>query len=189
MDNRQVVGVVYIDFQKAFDTVSHTILRYKLEAIGITGDLLNWMISYLTNRKQFAIINGCTSQTKNVCCGVPQGSLLWPRFFSNYVNNLPDAVNEGELAMYADDTTLSVIGDNVEVVIDKLNKASINLWCRNNKLTIHTGKSEAMIFSHKLFCGPLKPVMLGNKVLDFVTETKCLGIIFDNQLSWLFKPY
>lgn len=75
LDNRQVVGVVYIDFQKAFDTVSHTILTYKLEAIGITGDLLNWMISYLTNRKQFAIVNGCT-QTKNVCCGVPQGSLL-----------------------------------------------------------------------------------------------------------------
>ena len=75
----------------------------------------------------------------------------------------------------------------MEVVIDKLNKAlaSINLWCRNNKLTIHTGKSEVMILTHKPFCGPLKPVMLGNKVLDFVTETKCLGIIIDNQLSWL----
>lgn len=188
MDNRQVVGVVYIDFQKAFDTVSHTILRYKLEAIGITGDILTWMISYLTNRKQFAIVNGCTSQTKSFCCGVPRGSLLGPRFFSYYVNNLPDAVTEGELAMHADDTTLPVVGDNVEVVIDKLNKAlaSINLWCRNNKLAIHTGNSEAIILTHKPFCGPLKPVMLGNKVLDFVTETKCLGIIFiDNQLSWL----
>ena len=113
-----VVGVVYINIQKALDTVFHTILRCKLEAIGITGDLLNWMISYLTNRKQFAIVNGCTSQTKNVCCGVPQGSLLGPRFFSYYVNNLPDAVTEGELAMYADDTILSVVGDNVEVVID-----------------------------------------------------------------------
>ena len=85
---------------KAFDTVSHTILKYKLEAIGITRDLLNWMISYLTNRKQFAIVNGCTSQTKNVCCRVPQGFLLGLRFFSYYVNNLPDAVTEGELAMY-----------------------------------------------------------------------------------------
>ena len=74
--------------------------------------------------------------------------------------------------MYADDTTLSVVGDNVEVVIDTLNKVrtSINLWCRNNKLTIHTGKSEAMILTHKPFREPLKPVMLGNKVLDFVTE-------------------
>ena len=145
------------------------------------------MISYSTNRKQFAIVNGCTSQTKNVCCEVPQGSLLGPRFFSYSVNNLSDAVTEGELAMYADDTTLSAVGDNVEVVIDKLNKAltSINLCCRNNKLTIHTGRSEVMILTHKPFCGPLKPVMLGNKVLDFVTETKCLGIIIDNRLPWL----
>ena len=83
---------------------------------------------------------------------MPQGSLLGPRFFSYYVNNLPDAITEGELAMYADDTNLSVVGDNVEVVSDKLNKAlaSINLWCKNNKLTIHTGKSEAaaMILSY-----------------------------------------
>ena len=70
--------------------IQYTILRYKLKAIGITGDLLNWMISYLTNRKQFAIVNGCTSQTKNVCCRVPQGSFLGPRFFSYYVSNLPD---------------------------------------------------------------------------------------------------
>ena len=114
MDNRQVVVVVYIDFQKAFDTVSHTILRYKLEAIGITGDLLNWMINYLTNRKQFSIVNGCTSQTKNGCCAVLQGSLFGPRFFSYYVNNPPDVVTEGKLAMYTDDITSSVVGDNVE---------------------------------------------------------------------------
>ena len=78
--------------------------------------------------------------------------MLGPRFFSYYVNNLPDAITEGELAMYADDTNLPVVGDNVEVVSDKLNKAlaSINLWCKNNKLTIHTGKSEAgtMILSY-----------------------------------------
>ena len=76
-----------------------------------------------------------------------------------------------------------MFGDNVEVVIDELNKAltSINLWCRNNKLTIHTGKLEAMILSHKPFCGPLNPVMLGNKVLDFVTETK--GRLFKRSLT------
>ena len=130
---------------------------YRLQVIGITGDLMNWMISYLTNRKQFAIVNGCTSQIKTVSCRVPQGSLLRPIFFSYYVNNLPDEVTEGELAMHADDTTLFVVGDNVETVIDNLNKAlpSINLWCRNNKLTIHAVKSEAMIMTHQTFCGPL----------------------------------
>ena len=73
--------------------------------------------------------------------------------------------------------------DGYTVDTDK-SLTSINLWCRNNKLTTHTVKSEVVILTHKPFCGPLKPVMLGNKVLDFVTETKCLGIIIDNQLSW-----
>lgn len=77
--------------------------------------------------------------------------------------------------MYANDTTLFVVGDNKEEVIDNLNKAlsSISVWCGNNKLTIHSEKWECMIMNHKTFYGPFKPVMLGNKVLKFVTETRC----------------
>lgn len=186
LDNKQIIGTVFIDFQKAFDTVSHSILRYKLEAMGMTGDLLNWMISYLTNRRQFSAVNGCISQTKTVGCGIPQGSLLGPRLFSYYINDLPNVITEGQLVMYADDTTLFVVGNNVEIVIESLNKvlSNINTWCRNNKLTIHSGKSEAMIISHKAFCGPLKPVMLEHKDVKFVTETRSLGVTIDNRLSW-----
>ena len=186
LDNRKVVGVVYIDFQKAFDTVSHEILIYKLQAMGFSGDLLKWMVSYLKDRKQFAEVNGCSSHTKPVTCGVPQGSLLGPRLFTYYINDLSDSVTEGNLELYADDTTLYFIGNNVDVVVDGLNRAlsEISLWCRNNKLTIHAGKSEAMIISHRAFCGPLRPIKLGDKILDVVYETRCLGVIIDSQLSW-----
>ena len=87
--------------------------------------------------------------------------LLGPRFFSYYVNNLPEAIAEGELAMYADDTTLFVVGDDVEEVIDKLNKALLRIiqWCRTNKLRIQLGKSECMIMTHRNVCGPFKPVI------------------------------
>lgn len=186
LDNRKVVGVVYIDFQKAFDTVSHEILIYKLLAMGFSGDLLKWMVSYLEDRKQFAEVNGCCSQTKPVTCGVPQGSLLGPRLFTYYINDLSDSVTEGNLELYADDTTLYFIGNTVDVVVDGLNRAlsEISLWCRNNKLTIHAGKSEAMIISHSPFCGPLRPIKLGDNILDVVHETRCLGVIIDSQLSW-----
>ena len=119
---------------------------------------------------------------------MPQGPLLGPRVLPYYVNNLPDAVTEGELAMYADDTTLSVVGDNVEVVIGKLNESPSKYQpVLQKQQADHTYRevTEAIILTHKPFCGPLKPVMLGNKVLDFGTETKCLGIIIDNQLSCL----
>lgn len=87
--------------------------------------------------------------------------------------------------MYADDMTLYFIGINVDVVVDGLNQAlsEISFWCRNNKLAIHAGKSEAMIISHRAFCGPLKPFTLGNKILNVVSETRCLGVIIDSQLS------
>ena len=186
IDNRKVVGVVFIDFQKAFDTVSHDILIYKLQAMGLSGDILKWLTSYLKDRKQFAVVNGCSSQTRTVTCGVPQGSLLGPRLFTYYINDLTDSTTEGNLELYADDTTLHIIGNNVDEVVNGLNRAlsEISLWCRNNKLTIHAGKSEAMIISHRAFCGPLRPIKLGDKILNVVSETRCLGIIIDSQLSW-----
>lgn len=76
LDNRKVVGVVFIDFQKAFNTVSHEILIHKLKAMGLSRDILKRLVSYLKDRKQFAVVNGCSSQTKTVTCGVPQGSLM-----------------------------------------------------------------------------------------------------------------
>ena len=92
-------------------------------------------------------IYGCSAQTKPVTYGVPQGSLLGPRLFTYYINDLNDSVTEGNLELYADDTMLHFIGNNVDVVVDGLNRAfsEISLWCRNNKLTIHAGKSKAMI--------------------------------------------
>ena len=117
--------------------------------MGFSRDLLKWMVSYLKDRKQFAEVNGCSSQTKPVTCGVPQGSLLGPRLFTYYINDLSDSVMAGNLELYADDTTLHFIVNNVDVVVDGLNRAlsEISLWCRNNKLTMHAGKSEAMFIS------------------------------------------
>ena len=140
----------------------------------------------LKDRKQFAVVNGCSSQTKPVTCGVPQGSLLGPRLFTYYINDLSDSITEGNLDLYADYRTLHFIGNNVNEVVDGLIKPSqrVLLWCRNNKLTIHAGKSEAMIISQRAFCGPLKPITLGDKILNVVSETRCLGVIIDSQLSW-----
>ena len=82
LDNGNVVGVVFIDFKKAFDCVSHSILYLKLQALAFSGSALKWIIDYLKDRKQFAVVSGCKSQVNSVKCGIPQGSLLGPRLFS-----------------------------------------------------------------------------------------------------------
>ena len=82
LDKGNVVGVVFIDFKKAFDCVSHSILYLKLQALAFSGSALKWIIDYLKDRKQFAVVSGCKSQLNAVKCGIPQGSLLGPRLFS-----------------------------------------------------------------------------------------------------------
>ena len=116
------MGVVFIDFKKAFDCVSHSILYLKLQALAFSGSALKWIIDYLKDRKQFAVVSGCKSQLNAVKCGIPQGSLLGPRLFSFYLNDLPDQIKEGEIHMYADDTTLFYIGPSVDVVCVALNR-------------------------------------------------------------------
>ena len=116
-------------------------------------------------------------------CGIPQGSLLGQRLFS--FNDLPDQIKEGEIDMYADDTTLFYIGPSVDVVCDALNRilGDVHNWCRNNKLTIHSGKSEVMVLNRNSFCGPLKPVTLGDKILSYVNSSVCLEVVIDSKLS------
>ena len=97
IDSGLTVGAVFIDFQKAFDTVSHYILSYKLHAIGISGSLHEWLMSYLTDRCQFIKVNNCRSVTDSVRYGVPKGSLLGPRLYTIYVNDLPDHIDSGDL--------------------------------------------------------------------------------------------
>ena len=105
IDANKVVAVAFVDFKKAFDCVSHAILRHKLNSQFTQGTLLAWLTDYLTDRTQFSEVNGHHSIVLNVTCGIPQGSVLGPTLFALYTYDLPSAVTSGSIFMYADDTT------------------------------------------------------------------------------------
>ena len=186
MDKGLIVGAIFLDSQKAFDSVSHDILGQKLQAVGISGDLYSWIVSCLRKRKQYTEINGKSSVEEEVLFGVPQGSLLGPKLYTILVSDLPEAITEREVTLFADDTSIYCIGDNVDKIIDSLNLAMEEVlgWCRRNKLTVHPGKTEAMLLMKKAFMGPFKAIKYGESYMSIVDSVKYLGTTIDNKLTW-----
>ena len=117
-EKRYVIGI-FIDFRKAFDTVDHDILLEKLEYYGIRGHANRFFMSYLTNRRQYTLVNGIKSSSGYVKCGVPQGSVLGPLLFLLYINDIKHAIGCNNVKLFADDTFLSVNDRNIDVVLKK----------------------------------------------------------------------
>ena len=110
LDNKDFAVGVFVDFQKAFDTVDHNILLDKLNRYGITGTTNEWFRSYLRDRKQFVSILGFESNQRSLSHGVPQGSVLGPLLFLLYINDLHRAIKSSTVFHFADDTNLLLIG-------------------------------------------------------------------------------
>ena len=186
LDNGGVIGVLFIDFKKAFDSVCHDVLKRKLKNYGFEGKLFAMLENYLKDRRQYVVVNGKSSTTEVVKYGVPQGSLLGPRLFSIHVNDLPEVPSQGQIEMFADDTEYYCVGKTEDEVLSALQVGinEISAWCSRNSLTIHPDKSEIMILSRRKFIGPMKAVKLENKVIKVVNESKCLGVTIDSKLKW-----
>ena len=88
-NRKKVLGIVFVDFTKAFDTVSHNMLLKKLNDLGIRGDTWLCIKNYLTELRQFLRLNGCDSDTHIMTHGMPQGSVLGPTLFPLFTNDVP----------------------------------------------------------------------------------------------------
>ena len=112
LDNQTFVCDVFIDLEKAFATVSHKILLKKLHHYGIKGATNCWLTYYLSNRKQHVTIEGKSSDSMPISCGVPQGSILGPLLFLIYLNDMYRAAKYCTYHL-ADDTNLLYSNKNI----------------------------------------------------------------------------
>ena len=112
---------------------------------------LNWIKSYLKNRKQFVQFNNVSSTQKCLQCGVSQGSILGPLFFILYVNDLPNVSQLAKPLLFADDTSICYSHSDPAVLVTVLNEAiqNIDLWLKINKLSVNIEKTNYVIFQSK----------------------------------------
>ena len=150
-DLGKLVGLVFIDLKKAFDTVDHDILCEKVGHYGIQQRELSWFRSYLSNRKQFCRVSGVDSNVGEKEVGVPQGSCLGPLLFLIYINDLPQTVQHSSVTMYADDTSLCNQSRDLTQLNEAINSdlKKLETWLQGNKLSLNVAKTHSMLTSTK----------------------------------------
>ena len=188
LDEGGGVDVVYMDYQKAFDSVPHRRLIMKLESMGVKGKVLHWVKDFLTNRRQKVIINGSSSDEAEVTSGIPQGSVLGPLLFVAYINDLPRGL-KSTAKMFADDTKLYTRSDSengpkeLQEDLDTLQD-----WSSKWLLRFHPDKCCVLKIgndnTNEYHMNKKTDTGTSSIQLKTIEKEKDLGVIIDNKLSF-----
>ena len=170
---------------KAFDRVWHKGLLFKLRTIGCSDSIINWFLSYLSNRRQRVVINGQASDWASVLAGVPQGSILGPLLFLIFINDIVKHIG-CSIRLFADDTSLYIIVDCPLQAGQLLNRDldAISTWANNWLVTFNPSKTLSMLISRKRNSVFHPPISMDGVIIGKIPSHKHLGLTFLKTCSW-----
>ena len=186
LDNGFSIDSIYLDFMKAFDTVPHKRLIYKLRMNGINPSILRWIEGFLTGRQQQVCVNGSMSKWADVTSGIPQGSVLGPILFVIYINDLPNKI-KSDIYMFADDTKVfRTIKTNNDQCIIQDDLDELTAWSTKCLLTFHPDKCKVMHLGKPLEDQFKYTLHDGTIIHDlgYTSEEKYIGVIVDTNLEF-----
>ena len=175
---------VFVEFSKASDTIDHTILLKKLEICGIRGTTLNWFTSYLVNRSLCVKCNNVVSDEYKIEYDTSQGSCLVPLIFILFCNDIYKNIQESNILLFADDTTLYYSNSNIDYLYWIISHEHNLLfdWFKAKKLSLNLRKTVCMAFFVPQ--DQARTVSIREIKISNVYTTTFLGIHIDYQLNW-----
>ena len=173
-----------MDFEKAFDTPPHELLKSKLFSYGIGGKTLKWIDSFLCFRQQRVVVIGVKSDWAPVLSGVPQGTVLGPLLFSLYINDISSDI-ESEIRLFADDCVCyREIKDEKDTMKLQRDIDRLGSWARKWGMRFQPVKCNMMQLTRKRIKKIHASYTLEGTNLENVESIKYLGVTITSDLRW-----
>ena len=184
LDNRSQLDVIDTDLSKAFDTIDHQLLLFKLSSIGFSELLIKLIASYLSSRLNLVMCNGFISNSYISTSGVPQGSVMGPLLFIIYINDVVEVIKNSHILMYADDIKIfRKIESPDDCLLLQMDLENIQQWCIANCLLLNHKKCKVVTYS---LCQNLCQYVyyVENYPLERLRSVKDLGVYYDSEYSF-----
>lgn len=187
LDSGTLVGALFIDLKKAFDTIDHLLLIEKLDTYGIRGVAKQLIRSYLTDRKQFVSIGEDRSTLQPITTGVPQGSILGPVLFLLFVNDVSTLPLNGKIRLFADDTSVFYRGPTELSIQTQMNHdlELLSKYFKTNVLSLNLSKTKYMlIHSPRRTLIDHVALTFEGRTVEKVQDFPFLGLTLDAKMTW-----
>jgi hypothetical protein len=190
LNNGHYAILILLDFAKAFDLVPHEELILKIRAYGFAGELLNWLIDFLSNRKQRVVMGSSSSDWRDVTSGVPQGSVLGPLLFLVFINDMPDLVSH-LVKLFADDSKIAgIIKEESDVAALRSDVDRLVEWADEWRMKFNYNKCKVMYITKRVSMNLQLPFRMLDRVqgvehcMEQVYSERDLGIQLQSDLKW-----